>query len=63
MKHLSGDEVSRESEHGLIKVLASGSETGDWRKRGDWTARLDPDDNCHIEFVIDLTTRPTGRPA
>ena len=26
-------------------------------------ARLDPDYICHIEFVIDLTTRRTGRSA
>jgi hypothetical protein len=56
VKHLSG--CSGRLEHLLIKprvwirnVTGARAEVG----------RPDPDDICHIKFVIDCTTRRTGR--
>jgi hypothetical protein len=44
----------------VIRRLASSPPTR-LRGAGGWKPRLDPGDICHIELVIDLTTRRTGR--
>ena len=49
--------------NGFPSFSPMSSKTDHRRLRGEGKPRLDPGDICHVEFVIDLTTRRTGRPA